>query len=252
MSSDRRGRKDRGYDKHQSKRPKRGINANDIEKLKTKQIRIIEFSNNNNLNFTQLYDEIQTKESDKTIQQHQKTRTLFKSQQISVPDFEIIRHELPNKSLNPSIKTINKEKFILSSSYIQYSTIPDRGSVSFHDFYDLKKEDIDWLIKELSINDDHLKNKINKKYQKEQRKYDHKLKELEKKKTLKEKENSVLSQNSSHSNSLSNDGLNGFGSHKKRHKTRSNSPRKDKRYFFFLFFYFFYFCYPCTQIKNKK
>lgn len=228
MSSSRRSHRDRGYDKHTSKRPKRGVNANDIEKIQKRNFRIIDNSNNN-IPSPEL-QEIVTKESDKTIQIHQKTRTLHKKQNISVPDFRIIRHELPNKSINPSLKIRERDEFKLTSSYIQYSTINDRGYVSFNDFYDLKKDDIDWLINELKqhqINeiDNPLINAIDQQYQRQKLIYKHKLDQSLQKKQLKEKEHSVLSQNSSNSNSLSNES----NEHKKRHKTRSTSPKKEKK-----------------------
>eukprot|EP01084_Bolivina_argentea_P248791 416243_1 len=144
-TSDRRSRK--GYDKSATKRPKRGVNINDIEKLKSRSFKIIDLDNSS-IDEKDLSD-IPTKD-DKSIQKHQITRTLHKNCDISVPDFKPIRYELPNKSLNPSLKSMNHKIFKLPNHYIQYVSCRDKGHVSFKDFYYLKKNDIEWLINQIS------------------------------------------------------------------------------------------------------
>ena len=144
MSSSR-NRKDRNS---APKRSKRGISVADIEKLKTKTFQIIDTDKVDPLLCSGLSDVI-TK-GDK-VQKHQITRTLHENNKIPVPDFTIIRHELPQKSLNPSLKSTHRKKFVLPNHYIQYCSAPDPGRPSFDDFYDLKKDDIDWLIGQLSI-----------------------------------------------------------------------------------------------------
>merc|ERR1712129_284076 len=88
--------------------------------------------------------------SDK-VQKHQTTKTLHQNVKISIPSYKTIRYNLPTKSLNPSLKSTTRAKFSLPNHYIQYISAPDPGRVSFDDFYDLKKDDIDWLIRQLSV-----------------------------------------------------------------------------------------------------
>eukprot|EP00483_Globobulimina_turgida_P010246 UN10265 len=163
-SSERRSRKERGYDKSGTKRPKRGVNINDIEKLSLRAFKIIDLDNKHFKD--KLLSDIPTKE-DKLIQKHQTTRTLHKKCDISVPDFKTIRHELPNKSLNPSFRSTNHKAFTLPNHYIQYVSCRDKGFVSFKDFYHLKHQDIQWLINEISnksLSGYNLIENINKKY----------------------------------------------------------------------------------------
>eukprot|EP01084_Bolivina_argentea_P090634 163276_1 len=248
MASERRNKKARGYDKA-AKRPKRGVTITDIEKLKSRPFRIID------TDMTPVSDktlvEIPTRE-DKGIQQHQRTRTLHNNNTISVPGVHIIRHELTHKSLHPSMTSVHRKAFSLPNHYIQYQTAPDGGHVSFSDFFDLKKDDIDWLIQQLlksSVNDNdhqsvlnnntkstsahnisgqHLVDILSKQYHMQSIEYRNKLIESMKQKQQEsnansntndklKKEHSVSSTNSSHN------AMNGL---KRLTKQRSNSPNK--------------------------
>ena len=85
------------------------------------------------------------------IQSHQRTHTLHVPQIIPVPEaHHVIRHDLPNKCSNPNIVSINRKAFKLPKHYIQYQSHVDPGKPSLHHFYDLKKNDIEWLVKKLS------------------------------------------------------------------------------------------------------
>ena len=84
------------------------------------------------------------------IQSHQRTHTLHVPQNIPVPEaHHVIRHHLPNKSANPNIISLNRPKFKLPNHYIQYVSHCDPGKPSFHHFYDLRMDDIEWLVKRL-------------------------------------------------------------------------------------------------------
>lgn len=262
-STDRRSRHDR-YDKS-SKRPKRGLNANDIEKLKLRNFSII---NTDDANFNGHLADITTKE-DKSIQKHQITRTLHKTIKISVPDFQVIRHELPSKSLNPSFQSVHHKAFKLPNHYIQYSSAPDRGFVSYDDYYDLSKDDIDWFVQQMSspsinvnahhsiinqtdrqihnVSGQHLEDILRRKYQIEQLQYKKKvMQSLQKKKKQKLNESATSSNlnrsTSSTPQSGSNSVVNGFESHNgqsnghKKKSPKSRSPKKDKKFG----------AYPCT------